>query len=354
MNISLAFFIGIVFSSVTLADPLLGLPPLSIPKDNLQSVDKIELGRRLFNDARFSTDNTISCASCHQRDKAFTDGLSVAAGINGLTGLRNAPTVVNSAFYETFFLDGRAESLEAQSVGPLTNPIEHGLEDYTKVIQVVNSDDQYISLFNKVFDISPDQITIDHVAKAMASFERTLISGNSLFDQYYFGRDHSKLSESAARGLRIFRRKGNCANCHEISFDNALFMDNRFYNIGVGFDRLEPQLDEMISALGQGEEVSDLALSAEQIPELGRFNVTHIISDIGKFKTPTLRNISLTGPYMHDGSMETLEEIVEYYDKGGDQNRFIDPAIFPLHLTKQEKIDLVEFMKSLTSSEYMQ
>jgi cytochrome c peroxidase len=131
-------------------------------------------------------------------------------------------------------------------------------------------------------------------------------------------------------------------------------MDNRFYNIGVGFDRLEPQLDDMIDALAKGTEVSELELSSEQFPELGRFNVTHIMSDIGKFKTPTLRNISLTGPYMHDGSVKTLEEVVEYYDKGGDQNRFIDPAIFPLHLTKQEKTDLVAFMQSLTSSQFMQ
>jgi cytochrome c peroxidase len=349
MNVFLIYLVGIVFSSVALANPLLGLPPLSIPQSNQQSVDKIELGRLLFNDARLSVDNTISCASCHKRNKAFTDGLSVAEGINGLTGLRNAPTVVNSAFYETFFLDGREGSLETQSVGPLTNPIEHGLKDYTKVIRVVSSDNQYSTLFNKVFGISANHITIDHVAKAIASFERTLIAGNSLFDQYYFGRDHTKLSESAARGLRIFRRKGNCANCHEISFDNALFMDNRFYNIGVGFNHLKPKLNEIIFSLKQGKPVKALDLSPEQLSELGRFNVTNIILDIGKYKTPTLRNISLTAPYMHDGSMKTLEEVVDYYDKGGDKNRFIDPAIYPLHFTKQEKIDLVAFMKSLTS-----
>jgi cytochrome c peroxidase len=346
----LFFILGSVFiSNFCFANHLLGLPPLSIPKDNRQTADKIELGRLLFNDARFSSDNSISCASCHHSNKAFTDGLKVPKGVNNLSGLRNAPTVINAAFYKTYFLDGREPSLEAQSLGPVINPVEHRLKNYKKIIKVIHSDPDYPQMFEQAFNIPKDQITIQFVSKAIASFERTLIAGNSLFDQYYFGRDHTKLSESAARGLRLFRRKGNCANCHEISFDNALFMDNRFYNIGVGFNHLKPKLNEIISSLKQGKSVKMLDLSPEQLSELGRFNVTNIILDIGKYKTPTLRNISLTAPYMHDGSMKTLEEVVEYYDKGGDKNRFIDPAIYPLHFTKQEKIDLVAFMKSLTS-----
>ncbi|MCK5831439.1 MAG: c-type cytochrome [Methylococcales bacterium] len=352
MHKFLFVFVGILFSSTSFSNPLLGLPPLLIPKDNLQTTDKIKLGQLLFNDARFSSTNSISCASCHDSNKAFTDGLKVAKGIKGLTGLRNAPTVVNSAFYKTYFLDGREPSLEAQSLGPFLNPVEHGLEDFKKILNIIRLSSDYPQMFKKVFDVSVEQITIGHVAKAIASFERTLIAGNSPFDQYYFGRDHTKLTESAARGMRLFRRKGNCANCHEISFDNALFMDNRFYNIGIGFNLLKLKLDEMILSFRNGKTVEELDVSPEQHSELGRFNVTHILSDIGKFKTPTLRNISLTAPYMHDGSMDTLEEIVEYYDKGGNQNRFIDPAIFPLHLTKQEKIDLVAFMKSLTSSQF--
>ncbi len=346
----LFFILGSVFiSNFCFANHLLGLPPLSIPKDNRQTADKIELGRLLFNDARFSSDNSISCASCHHSNKAFTDGLKVPKGVNNLSGLRNAPTVINAAFYKTYFLDGREPSLEAQSLGPFINPVEHRLKNYKKIIKVIHSDPDYPQMFEQAFNIPKDQITIQFVSKAIASFERTLIAGNSLFDQYYFGRDHTKLSESAARGLRLFRRKGNCANCHEISFDNALFMDNRFYNIGVGFNHLKPKLNEIISSLKQGKSVKMLDLSPEQLSELGRFNVTNIILDIGKYKTPTLRNISLTAPYMHDGSMKTLEEVVDYYDKGGDKNRFIDPAIYPLHFTKQEKIDLVAFMKSLTS-----
>ncbi|MEE9336473.1 MAG: cytochrome c peroxidase [Methylococcaceae bacterium] len=346
----LFFVLGSVFiSNFCFANPLLGLPPLSIPKDNTQTTEKIELGRLLFNDVRFSSDNSISCASCHHSNKAFTDGLKVPKGVNNLSGLRNAPTVINAAFYKTYFLDGREPSLEAQSLEPFINPVEHRLKNYKKIIKVIHTDPDYPQMFEQAFNIPKDQITIKFVSKAIASFERTLIAGNSLFDQYYFGRDHTKLSESAARGLRLFRRKGNCANCHEISFDNALFMDNRFYNIGVGFNHLKPKLNEIISSLKQGKSVKALDLSPEQLSELGRFNVTNIILDIGKYKTPTLRNISLTAPYMHDGSMKTLEEVVDYYDKGGDKNRFIDPAIYPLHFTEQEKIDLVEFMKSLTS-----
>jgi cytochrome c peroxidase len=172
-----------------------------------------------------------------------------------------------------------------------------------------------------------------------------LISGNSPFDRYYFGMDQSAISMSAARGSRIFRRKGNCANCHEISLNNALLTDNRFYNIGVGFKRLAPVLEALIA----GKNPDDLALTDGQRSELGRFNVTKALVDLGKFKTPTLRNIALTAPYMHDGSIKTLEEVIEHYDKGGDKNLFIDAKIFPLHLTQQEKADLLEFMQALTS-----
>lgn len=349
MKAFLFILVGVVFSNYSFADPLLGLPALSIPENNKQSIAKIELGRLLFNDARFSSTGLISCASCHSQDKAFTDGLEVPIGINGLKGVRNAPTVVNSAFFEKLFLDGRAKSLEDQALGPFTNPVEHGLSDYKKIIDVVRQDASYPTLFKKVFNIAADEISMQQVTKAIASFERTLIAGNSLFDQYYFGRDHSKLSESAARGLRIFKRKGNCVTCHEISFENALFMDNRYYNIGVGFQRIKPELDELISVLKQGGNIKELDFTPQQLSELGRFNVTNILKDIGKFKTPTLRNIALTGPYMHDGRYKSLKEVVEYYDKGGEKNRFIDPAIFPLHLTQQEKDDLVEFLHALTS-----
>jgi cytochrome c peroxidase len=353
MQVFLILVVGIFYTNLSFANDLLGLPPLQIPANNSQTDDKIELGRILFNDMRFSADNSISCASCHHADKAFTDGLKVPKGINNLLGTRNAPTVINAAFYDTLFLDGRAKSLEDQALGPFLNSIEHGLKDYTKIINVVRSDTHYQQMFKQVFNISADKISIEHISKAIASFERTLIAGNSPFDQYYFGRDHTKMSDSAARGLRLFRRKGNCANCHEISWDSALFMDNRFYNIGVGFNRINPKLNEIQLALENGTKVEELGLTALQNSELGQFNVTHNMRDMGKFKTPTLRNINLTAPYMHDGSMKTLEQVVEYYDKGGDPNRYIDAAIFPLDFSKQEKADLVEFLKALTSPQQL-
>jgi cytochrome c peroxidase len=352
--INKVFFIliALCFSNQLFANELLGLPPLMVPDDNPQSADKIELGRLLFNDKRLSANGTISCESCHHPDKAFTDGLPVAQGINQQKGTRNAPTIVNSAFYSSFFHDGRAASLEEQALGPFTNPIEHGLGNHNFIIDLVKKDANYVEKFKHVFNVSRENISVNLVAKAIASFERTLINGNSLFDQYFYARNHKILSESAARGSRIFKRKGNCSNCHEMNWKNALFTDHNFYNIGVGFRKVEPVLDKLLSKLRKGVHPDDLNLTDEQRSELGRFNVTRIIADIGKFKNLTLRNIALTAPYMHDGSIATLEEVIEYYDKGGDENRFKDVAIFPLKLTDQEKKDLAAFLRSLTSSVY--
>ena len=349
MKLIIKLLLGFLIPSSAFADKNLGLPPLTVPGDNPQSVEKIELGRLLFNDKRLSADGSVSCASCHREDKAFTDGLAVAMGIKGQTGARNTPTVVNAAFYQTQFLDGRENSLEAQSLGPFINPKEQGLKNYQSIADVVRQDPDYVLKFQQVFKIQKNEISIGHVSKAIASFERTLISGNSPFDRFYFGKDKSAISASAERGSRVFRRKGNCMTCHEISWNNALFTDNRFYNVGVGFNRLDPVLDALIGAVIQGKDPETVVLTDVQRSELGRFNVTKQLADLGKFKTPILRNVALTAPYMHDGSLKTLEEVVEHYDKGGAQNPYTDAKIFPLHLTKQEKADLVAFMKSLTS-----
>lgn len=349
MRFFLTLLIGLIISGGSAADQKLGLPSLAVPDDNPQTAEKIELGRLLFNDKRFSADGTISCASCHHSDEAFTDGLPVAKGLNGQLGTRNTPTVINSAFYETLFLDGRAATLEDQALGPLTNPIEHGLKNTQSIMDTIQKDANYRRQFKNVFDIQANKLSIKHMVKAIASYERTLIYGNSAFDRYLFGRDRSALSRSAERGLGIFKRKGNCLACHEISWNHALFTDNRFYNIGIGFKQLTPILAEFIAAVKQSKNTDSFPLTALQRSELGRFNVTKNIADIGKFKTSSLRNISLTAPYMHDGSLKTLEEVIEHYDKGGDKNRFIDSKIFPLHLTQQEKADLLAFMQSLTS-----
>ncbi len=337
----------LLYASTVLADERLGLPAIAVPQDKAL----IQLGKDVFNDTHFSANNTISCASCHAPEKAFTDQRATAKGIYGQIGNRNAPTLLNVAFFKQFFHDGRANSLEQQALGPLLNPVEHGLESPEYIEQIIQQNPDYVHRFSQVFNIDKDDIRAEHLAKVIAAYERTLIAGNSAFDQYYFGRDRSKLSKSAARGLLIFRRKGNCANCHEISMNDALFTDNRFYNLGQGFEKMEAILPNFIAAIKQGQNPDDFPLTAEQRAELGRFNVTHALQDIGKFKTPTLRNIALTAPYMHDGSIKTLEEVVDYYDKGGHKNPYLDSAIYPLHLSAQEKADLVAFMRALTSEQ---
>lgn len=350
IGLLLFLYTAVLYADTIKADNLLGLPKLSIPSHNPQSEEKIALGKKLFNDRRLSQDGSISCASCHEQKKAFTDGQQVAVGIKQQTGFRNAPSVANAAFYQTLFLDGRAGSLEEQALGPFLNPIEHGLKSHQQLVDIVSQVPYYQKQFAQVFNTS--DISAELIAQAIASFERTQIAGNSAFDRYLFGRDRQALTTSEARGMRLFRRKGNCANCHEISGKDALFMDNRFYNLGVGFDKVNPQIAEFVQVLRAGGRADEFAFTDAQRVELGRFNVTHIIADIGKFKTPTLRNIALTAPYMHDGSMNTLEEVVEYYDQGGEKNPYVDSAIFPLHFTDQEKLDLVAFLKALDSESY--
>lgn len=349
MQFFVMLFAGWLVSTSAIADPNLGLPPLTIPGDNPQTQSKIDLGKRLFNDKRFSADGSISCASCHHIGKAFTDGLPVAQGLKGQRGTRNTPSITNAAFYDTLFLDGRANNLEEQSLGPLFNPIEHGLKNHQDLLNIIRQDAQYAAQFNTVFAVQTSDINLQQISKAIASYERTLIGGDSPFDRYLYGRNHKALSVSAERGLGIFKNKAHCVVCHEISWNNALFTDNRFYNIGVSFKHLEPVLDSVMTAVTQGKNLDDQPLTPIQRSELGRLSVTQNLADIGKFKTPTLRNIALTAPYMHDGSLKTLEEVIEYYDKGGNKNRFIDSKIFPLHLTQQEKADLLAFLQSLTS-----
>ena len=334
----------------------LGLPPVPIPSDNPQNVAKIALGKRLFMDKRFSADSTVSCATCHDPDKAFTDGLPIAEGIKKKKGTRNSPTVINAAYYTSQFWDGRVPSLEEQAKGPFVNPVEHGLKDFSPILKVIKSDKEYLSLFKKAFGINAEKIGIEHVVKAIASFERTVISGNSPFDRYMYGGEKGAMSEAAIRGLKLYRTKARCQDCHPIGQTSAIFTDNKFHNLGVGFSVIEPRLMEIVEKVKKAKEkglkLDETILQKQDISELGRFVVTLNIEDIGRFKTPTLRNVAVTGPYMHDGSVETLEDVIELYDQGGEDNPMLDSGIRPLGLTEQEKADLVEFLKALTSPEY--
>lgn len=305
-------------SDSELGKPPLGLKALSIPADNPLTADKVELGKQLYFDKRLSRDDTISCASCHDPKKGWSNGEAFATGVRGQVGGRSAPTIINAAYSDLQFWDGRALALEGQALGPIQNPIEMDMS-LDEVVAKLNKIDGYRTAFRKVFNTD---VTSEAIAKAIASFERTCLSGDAPFDRFKAG-DKTALSESAQRGMRVFFGKGQCSSCHT----GHSFSDFSFHNIGVGLDK--------------------------EKPDPGRHEVTKVLGDRGSFKTPTLREISRSAPYMHDGRFKTLEEVVDYYDKGAFNNPQLDEAIFPLKLTTQEKGDLVKFLsEGLTSESY--
>lgn len=357
------FWVLLTLSTTAQAAPPLGLPSVPILEDNPQSEVKIKLGDKLFHDTRFSSTGEVSCATCHDRKKAFTDSpLQVSEGINKLNGTRNAPTVVNAAYMTSMFWDGREPDLESQSAGPFINPVEMGLPNHEPILKIVRSDREYKSLFKNAFKVSANKITMDHVKKAIAAFERTIISGNSPFDRYQYAGNRSAMDESAIRGLEVFLGQGRCVSCHTISQTHALFSDSRFHNLGVGFIRIEKDVKELATAFSKAKQTAaeiDIAvLSNQNISELGRFVVSDEWRDMGSFKTPTLRNIAKTAPYMHDGSMKTLADVIDFYNNGGRVksddpiNGFQSGGIRPLELSNQQKDDLVAFMEALTSPEH--
>ena len=326
----------------------LGLPPVSIPTDNQQTAAKIALGRRLFFDTRLSRDGSVSCATCHQPKRAFTDGRAVAEGIGKQRGTRNTPSLLNVSFNSTQFWDGRRSSLEAQALDPLTNSLEHGLQDEEDLLNRVRNDQRYLVGFRVAFGVDGASIRANHVAQALASFERTLLAGNSPFDGFLYGHDQRALSPSAQRGLGLFRGPAQCSTCHLIGRDAATLTDNDFHSVNVGLQRIAPRLADLTTKLAttshSGTALGPLILTHPDIAELGRFVVTLNPADIGKFRTPSLRNVAVTGPYMHDGSVPTLAEAVEreLYVRNNRDGR-------PLILTPREKADLVEFLRALTS-----
>jgi cytochrome c peroxidase len=318
-----------------------GLQPLTpkiyVPIANPITKGKYELGRQLYFDPRVSLDGTVSCATCHNPARGWTDGMPVSIGIAGQTGGRSAPTVINTAYGKTMFWDGRAPSLEGQAQGPVQNPIEMGKQNYKEIIERLAKVPGYTEQFEKVFGTP---VTLDGMAKAIATFERVAaLSGNSPFDKYNAG-DLKALSDSEKRGLILFgltlettdefktdavRQKAKCTLCHQ-GFN---FTDEQFHNLGIGFD-----------------------VKTGKFADLGRWAIDPIggkcDTDIGSFKTPTVRDIAHTAPYMHDGSLATLEQVMDHYDKGGTPNPSLDPDMKPLKLTAQEKSDVIAFMKALS------
>lgn len=345
---------------VAFAQPL-GLPPVRVPAENPITPEKVQLGDKLFHDNRFSSTGEVSCSTCHDRAKGFSDGLPVSEGIRKLKGTRNAPTVINAAFLRTQFWDGREPSLESQSAQPFLNPVEMGLETHDPILEIVRSDPEYVDLFRKAFGRTGDQVTMVEVQQALATFQRTLLAGNSPFDRYLYGGDKTAMSPAAIRGLEVFVGQGRCVSCHVIEQTQALFTDNRFHMIGIAANQMPRDLDELSAAVEDVKKRgTDIAvLSNTKTSSLGRYAVTRDLTDIGAFKTPTIRNIALTAPYMHDGSLKTLEEVVQFYNNGGRLEEtdllpeLLSGGIRPLNLTEDQKADLVEFMKALTTPEFV-
>jgi len=341
----------------------LGLPTAIYPENNPQTPEKIALGEKLFNDKRFSTTGEISCATCHDAKKAFTDSpLKVSEGINKLTGTRNAPTVINAIFFETMFWDGRSPDLEDQALHPFVNPVEMGLKDHQPILDIIKSDADYTDAFKTVFGKSGDDVTMREVTMAIAAFERTIVSGDSPFDRYNYGGEVNALTEQQKKGFDLFVNEGRCVSCHVIEQTQALFTDNRFHNIGVGINDIQEEVPalagEYIKANLSVKEVDVKVLTDKRSSELGRFALTTGFDDLGSFKTPTLRNIAVTAPYMHDGSLATLRDVVVHYNNGGvtvegnPVNDFLSGGIRPLNLTDEEIDALVAFMEALTSPEF--
>ena len=315
MRITTGFVAAVVFATVAqAAEPRLprGLELFRpVPSDNRLTPAKVALGRRLFFDRRLSRDGSLSCVGCHDPKRALTDGRAVAQGVGGARGSRNTPIIVNRAWGDGFFFDGRAATLEQLALEPFLNPVELGMSP-DSLLTVIQA--RYRRQFRSTFGAEP---SLELAARALASYLRTIVDGDSPYDRYAAG-DRSALSESAQRGLRLFHGKAGCGQCHS----GPNLTDEEFHNTGVAW-RTGTLTDE------------------------GRFAVTHAAADRGAFKTPTLREISRTAPYMHDGSFSTLVEVIEYYDSGGQKNPALTPKLRPLHLTPAEKRDILGFLGAL-------
>jgi cytochrome c peroxidase len=344
--------IAVVFPRFSVGDenPLLGLPPVSIPADNPQTPQKIALGKKLFLDARFSVDGKVSCASCHEPERAFTDGRVVAKGVMDQVGARNTPTIMNAAYNTSQFWDGRRASLEEQAADPFVNPSEHGLTNHDAILRVVRSDKFYVETFQTVYAIQAADIRMEHIVKSLASFERTLVAGNSPFDRYFYRGEKGALSDSAQRGHAIFHERARCASCHTIGPQSALFTDNQFHALGIGYEAIALKLATLTKKLTHSSrrEIDALIIREPDVSALGRFAVSLKPGDIGHFKTPSLRDVALTPPYMHDGSVATLAEAIELelYNRGTVDSR-------PPILSPRDKEDLAEFLRALTSSDVL-
>ncbi len=336
----------------TVKKPPLGLPAVPVPANNPLTKEKVGLGRKLFYDRRLSLNNTFSCAMCHVPEQGFTSNeMATAVGIEGRTVRRNSPTLYNIAYAQALFHDSRETTLEQQIWAPLLAHNEMANPSIGYVIEKINNSADYNGLFKKAFGKEPGMETI---GMAIASYERTLNSANSAFDRWYYGKDKQALNSKAQRGFQLFDGKANCSSCHSISRNHALFTDNNNHNTGIGYAEAMAKTNKtqrVQVAPGVYVDVAATLINsvAETKPnDLGRYEVTQKPEDRWKYKTPSLRNVSLTAPYMHNGAFATLQQVVGFYNQGGIANENLDPLIKPLNLTTVEIADLTAFLESLT------
>ena len=336
-------------------NPPLGLPKIIEPEDNRLSKEKITLGRKLFFDRRLSLNDTFSCAMCHVPEQGFASNeLSTAVGIEGRSVRRNTPTIYNVAYATKLFHDGREDSLEQQIWAPLLAKNEMANPSVGYVINKIKAIPEYDGLFEKAFN--GKGINMSNLNKAFASYQRTLVSADSPFDRWKYAKQENVMSEKAKRGFKLFTGKGNCSSCHSINKDYALFTDNKMHNTGTGYNEsmgVKPATETVFLAPGVSVEVDTAIIDSvgeETPPDTGLYEITQNPNDRWKYKTPSLRNVSLTSPYMHNGSLSTLADVIEFYDKGGVKNSLQDPRIKPLKLSDSEKDELVAFLESLTGS----
>ena len=327
----------------------------AVPPDDPQTPEKIALGQRLFFDGRLSADGTVACATCHDPARAFTDGRPVSVGIHGRAGQRNAPTVLNALYNKAQFWDGRARTLEDQAAFPIFNPVEMGQPTLDAAVDKLAGIEEYRGAFQKAFG---RPINGTDLVRAIAAYERTLVSFDSPFDHFIAG-DKNAIDDSARRGWELFNTKARCNKCHaqtDTKRDVTTFTDFDYHNIGIGIIRhnvvaLARQAERDIAS-GNLKAVDQAAIGMD-LSVLGRFLITKKQADIAAFKTPIFRNVLVTGPYFHDGSQETLWDVIDHYNKGdGLKNPWLDEDIQPLALTEPEIDDLVAFLASLTSPEY--
>jgi len=323
-----------------------------LPKDNAMTAERVDLGRRLYFDVRLSADGTVSCATCHDVTRGFTDQLKTSEGIKDQIGRRNAPTTLNVALLQTLFLDGRSPTIEHQAIQPILNPIEMGMPDEAAAVKAIAADPTYPEAFRKAYG---REVNFEDIGRAIAAFERTLVFIDSPFQAFLDGDDEA-IPAAARRGWKLFNEKGRCVACHPMSPSNPLGTDNRFHNVGVSarhqdFDGLAKRALVALADDSSERKLDELALGSD-LSELGRFMITKKRHDIGSFRTPILLNIGITPPYMHDGTVETLWDVLDHYNKGGEPNLFLDGGIEPLALTEAEIDDIVAFLFTLTDKRF--